>query len=213
MHLTSEAKVLTGIIAVTIAIVAGAVFFLSQPEKPVVVDTSRLVREDSNRIATGSGKLTIVEFGDYQCPACWVAHAPLKQAVAQYSDQVLLIFRHFPLTQHKNGEIAARAAEAAKMQGKLVEMHDKLYETQDEWDDEANALEFFKKYAGELGIDVAKFAADINSESAKQKVRDDLTDGLALNVNSTPTFYFNGELYKGGIGYEEFKKAIESRLK
>lgn len=197
----------------TLAIVVGAVFFLSKPEKPVVVDTSRLIREDSNRIATGSGQLTIVEFGDYQCPACWVAHAPLKQAVSEHADKILLVFRHFPLTQHRNAEIAARAAEAAKIQGKLVEMHDKLYDAQEEWGEQANPLDFFKKYAQELNLDVEKFVLDANSDPVKQKVQNDLSDGLALNVNATPTFYFNGELYKGGVSYEAFKSAIEAKLK
>lgn len=213
MHLSNEAKVLTSIVIVSVAILIGAVFFLSKPEKPVIVDASRLVKEDSNKLSTDSAKLTIVEFGDYQCPACGAAHGPLKQAISESSGQVNFVFRHFPLAQHKNAELAAQAAEAAKLQGKLWEMHDKLYAMQSEWSEQGNALEFFQKYAAELGMDVNKFNTDINTDAVKEKIRNDLADGAALGVNSTPTLYFNDELYKGGIGYQDFKTAIESRLR
>jgi|SRR3989344_8436963 len=212
MHMTNETKILAGIVVITIAIVIGAVFFLSQPEKPIVVDAAKLVKEDSLKLASESAKLTIVEFGDYQCPACALAHPGIKKAVADYPGQVNFVFRHFPLAQHKNADLASRAVEAANLQGKVWLMHDKLYESQPEWETEANALEIFKKYAGELGMDVEKFATDISSDPVKQKVRDDLADGLAIGVNSTPSFYFNSELYKSGVSYENFKAEIEKYL-
>lgn len=213
IHLSNEAKILSVIGVITAVLVIGAVFFLSQPEKPVVVDSSKLVKEDSLKMSTDSAKLTIVEFGDYQCPACALAHPGVKKAVSEYPGQVNFVFRHFPLAQHKNAELASQAVEAAKLQGKLWEMHDKLYESQPEWETEANVLEIFKKYAGEFGMDVEKFASDVASDPVKQKVKDDLADGLALGVNSTPTFYFNNELHKGGVSYQDFKQAIEKALK
>lgn len=213
MHLTSEAKILSVIGVITAVLVIGAVFFLSQPEKPVTVDSSKLIKEDSLKMSSDSAKLTVVEFGDYQCPACALAHPGIKKAISEYPGQVNFVFRHFPLAQHKNAEIAAQTVEAAKIQGKLWEMHDKLYETQPEWESEVNALDIFMKYAGEFGMDVEKFATDAVSDPVKQKVRSDLTDGLALGVNSTPTFYFNSELYKNGVSYENFKAEIEKYLK
>lgn len=213
IHLSNEAKILAGIGVITVALITGAIFFLSQPEKPIVVDASKLVKEDSLKMSSGSGKLTIVEFGDYQCPACALAHPGVKKAVSENSGQVNFVFRHFPLAQHKNAELASQAVEAANLQGKVWEMHDKLYEAQPEWETEANALEIFKKYAGEFGMDVEKFTSDIASDAVKQKVRNDLSDGLALGVNSTPTFYFSSELYKGGVSYENFKAEIEKYLK
>ncbi len=205
-------KALIGIGVVTIALVIGAVVFLSQPEKPITVDSSLLVKADSNILATGSGKLTIVEFGDYQCPACGVAHGPLKQAIESYPNQVEFVFRHYPLVQHKNAELAAKTAEAAKIQGKMNAMHDKLYDQQAEWDEETNAIDFFKKYAGELGMDITKFEADVNSSVVADKVRNDLGDGNSLGVNSTPTLYFNANIYKGGFGVDAFKAEIEKYL-
>src|SRR3989344_6384126 len=228
MHMTNETKILAGIVVITIAIVIGAVFFLSQPEKPIVVDAAKLVKEDSLKLASESAKLTIVEFGDYQCPACALAHPGIKKAVADYPGQVNFVFRHFPLAQHKNAELASQAVEASNLQGKAWLMHDKLYESQPEWEAEVNTLDIFKKYAGEFGMDVEKFANDIAGDQVKQKVRNDLSDGLVLGINSTPTFYFvtakrtagdsqavdfNSELYKGGISYQDFKQAIERVLK
>ena len=226
--MTQEIKILTGIAIVTVLLIGGAVFFLSKPEKPVLVDSSKLIKEDSLKISSGSAKLTIVEFGDYQCPACGLAHPGIKKAMADYPGQVDFVFRHFPLAQHKNAELASQAVEASNLQGKAWLMHDKLYESQPEWEAEVNTLDIFKKYAGEFGMDVEKFANDIAGDQVKQKVRNDLSDGLVLGVNSTPTFYFvtakrtagdsqavdfNSELYKGGISYQDFKQAIEKVLK
>lgn len=210
--MNTETKVLGTIGIVTIALVAAAIFFLNKPEKPVIVDSSKLVKEDSNILATGSGKLSIVEFGDYQCPACGLAHAPLKQAIESYPGQVQFVFRHYPLAQHQNAELAAKAAEAAKLQGKLNEMHDKLYETQLDWSEKGNALDIFKGYAGEFGLDVGKFETDLKSDPVIQKIRADMADGNSLGVNATPTIYFNASVYKKGLGVADFKSEIESYL-
>lgn len=213
MNMTSEAKILIGIVVVTMVIVIAAVFFLSQPEKPVAVDTSRLVREDSLKISTDSAKLTIVEFGDFQCPACKMAHPGLKQAMADFPGQVNFVFRHYPLPQHKNAQVAAKTVEAANLQGKVWEMYDKVFDSQTEWQDSGNPTDLFKKYASELGMDAEKLASDIGNPVFQEKITNDINDGNASGVNSTPTFFFNGELYKKGIGYEDFKAEIESRLK
>lgn len=210
--MTNEAKVLTGIVVATIMLVIGAVFFLSQPEKQVIIDPALLVKADSNKIATDSARVTIVEFGDYECPACGLAYPGLKEALAAYPNDVNFVYRHYPLMQHPNAEIAGRAAEAAGMQGKYWEMHNTLFEKQEEWSKGGNALESFKGYASGLGLDVERFSADINSDPAKNKVANDLADGLSLGVNSTPSFFINNEPYKGGFGFQDFKGAIEAKL-
>lgn len=211
--MTQEVKVLTGIAVITVALVIGAVFFLSKPEKPAVVESSKLIRTDSLKISTDSAKVTLVEFGDYQCPACAIAHPGIKKVISDFPGQINFVFRHFPLSQHKNAEIAARAVEAANLQGKVWEMHDKLYKEQPQWENEANVIEIFKKYAGEFGMDIEKFDSDINNDAIKQKIRSDMSDGNALGVNSTPTLFFNGELYKKSTSYKDLKEEVESRLK
>jgi protein-disulfide isomerase len=212
-HLSSEAKVLTGIVVASIILVIGAVFFLSQPEKPIVIDPANLIKEDSLKISSDSAKLTIVEFGDFQCPACKAAHPGLKQAMADFPGQVNFVFRHYPLPMHANAQAASKAVEAANRQGKVWEMYDKLFDSQEEWAAESNPTEMFKKYAGELGMDAEKLATDMKDSAIADKITKDIGDGNASGVNSTPTFYFNNELYKKGIGYADFKAEIEARLK
>lgn len=210
--MSTEAKVLTGIIVVAVMLVIGAVFFLSQPEKPVIISSDTLVRDDSLKMASDGAKLTIVEFGDFQCPACKLAHPGMKQAVADFPGQVNFVFRHFPLPMHANAQAGARAVEAANRQGKVWEMYDKLFDSQDEWAAESNPIEMFKKYAGELGIDPEKFVTDMGDSSVQDKINKDMADGNSSGVNSTPTFFFNNELYRGGVGYQDFKTQIEKKL-
>lgn len=213
MHMTNEARILTGIVVVTIAIVIGAVFFLSQPEKPIIVDPANLVKEDSLKISTDSAKLTIVEFGDFQCPACKAAHPGLKQALADFPGQVNFVFRHYPLPMHANAQPAAKAVEAANRQGKVWEMYDKLFDAQEDWGNTSNPTDKFKQYAAELGMDSEKLVADMNDSAIQDKINNDIADGNASGVNSTPTLYFNNEVYKKGFGYADFKAEIEARLK
>lgn len=211
--MTTEAKILTGIVVVTILIVVGAVFFLSQPEKPVVINPANLVKEDSLKISTDSARLTIVEFGDFQCPACKMAQPGIKQAIADYPGQINFVFRHYPLPIHKNAQAAAKAVEAANLQGKVWEMHDKIFDAQEEWAESNNPTDLFKQYATGLGMDAEKLAADMNKSEINDKILKDIADGNASGVNSTPSFYFNNQAYKKGIGYQDFKSEIESRLK
>lgn len=213
MYLSTEAKILTGIVVVSILILTGAVFFLSKGEKPVIIDNSKLVRDNSLKDSTPSAKLTIVEFGDMQCPACKMAHPGLKQALSEFPGQINFVFRHYPLPQHRNSQIAAKAVEAANLQGKTWVMFDKLYDAQDDWAESDNPIDLFKNYAKELGLDAEKFAADITNSAFQDKITGDIGDGNASGVNSTPTFFFNSELYKRGSSYEDFKSEIQSRLK
>lgn len=211
-RMTNEAKILTGIVVITVVLVVGAVFFLSQPEKPVIIDAANLVKDDALKIASDGAKLTIVEFGDYQCPACKLAHPGLKQVVAEHPGQVNFIFRNYPLPMHANAQPAAKAVEAAAMQGKGWEMHDKLYESQDEWANQSNPLAMFKQYATELGIDAEKMESDMNSSTVNDKISRDIADGNTSGVNATPTLFLNNEFYKGGIGYSDLKAAVEAKL-
>lgn len=212
-QMTNEAKILTGIVMVTVALVIGAVFFLSKPEKPIIISPETLVRGDSLKMSTDSAKLTIVEFGDFQCPACKLAHPGLKQALADFPGLVNFVFRHYPLPQHVNAQIGAKAVEAANRQGKVWEMYDKLYDSQEEWSSNSNPLDFFKKYATEIGMDPEKLATDINDSAIQDKINRDIADGNTSGINSTPTFFFNNQLYKKGVGYADFKAEIEAGLK
>jgi protein-disulfide isomerase len=123
------------------------------------------------------------------------------------------VFRHYPLPMHANAQAASKAVEAANKQGKVWEMYDKVFDSQDEWANESNPTEKFKQYAVELGMDQEKLAADMNDSAIADKITKDIADGNASGVNSTPTLFFNNEKYNKGTGYQDLKSEIEARLK
>lgn len=141
----------------------------------------------------GEGEIVLVEFSDLQCPACLAVQAPLKQILAKYEGKVKLVYRHFPLISiHKNAQAAAYASEAADMQGKFWEMHDLLFEKQQEWGELENPQEKFGEYAQSLELDLTKFMADLESQEAKDRVSVDLLAATRNRLGGTPTFFLNG---------------------
>lgn len=215
--MSNEAKILTAISVVTLGIVIVAAIMFGgkstndKPEAPV--DQKILIREDSNVKGSKDAKVTIVEFGDFQCPACGAAHPVVTQIVGEYEGKVKFVFRNFPLNIHKNAELAAEAAEAAGAQKKFYEMHDMLYDNQADWSESDKALDKFVEYAKELKLDVDKFKKEVQEHKYKEKVQKDLSDGAAAGVNSTPTFYINGVMHSGVLPYNEFKAKVEEELK
>ena len=192
--MSREAKILTAVLtAVVGGMIALFVGFGGGATAPTkVTDAGKLLRSNSH--TQGSGKVKIVEFGDYQCPSCGAAYPIIKQLQTENPNDIALTYRNFPLTQlHANAQQAAEAAEAAGKQGKYFEMHDKLYETQKEWSTLSNPLDTYVFYAKGLGLDQDKFKQDIEAESYKQVIETDVADGTALGVNATPTFYINGK--------------------
>lgn len=209
----SETKLFLGIILGTIAIVVAGVLLLSRSGAPVKVDSSLLVRSDSNKIATGSGTITLVEFSDFQCPACGAYYAPVKQLVSEFASNMTFVYRNFPLTTiHQNAQIAAQAAEAAARQGKFWEMHDKLFETQNEWSTSASPKDIFAGYAKTLGLNVDEFTKDIDSDAVKNKVTADVNDGNALGIDATPTFFLDGVKLDNPASFSDFEALIKSEI-
>ena len=215
--MTQETKILAGIGIVTLVLVVGAAFLLGNPQKNdqenVKADAKTLVKENSNKLGSSSAKVVLVEFGDFQCPACAQAHPITKQFIEEYGDKLQFVFRNFPLPLHKNAVVAAQAAEAAGDQGKYWEMYDMLYVNQDAWSESNDALKIFTTYAEQLGLDVAKFRDTISKKKHIDKINADTDDGIKLGVNSTPTFFINGEKQSGGINYSVFKEKIDAALK
>ena len=163
---------------------------------------------------TKDAKVNIVEFGDYQCPACAYASPIVQELVKAYKNNpnVNFVFRNFPLPQHSNAMISAEASEAARVQGKFLEMSEMLYGRQNEWSGNSKALEIFIGYAKELGLDINLFTDSVSQEKFKDIIIKDRSDGQALGVNSTPSFFINGEKLNGIPGLEEFKKIIDGKL-
>jgi len=218
--MSTETKAFIGIGLVTIIIVVGAAFFVggkSSPDKEspklTAEQTKMLIRSTSHKTTDTDTKVTIVEFGDFQCPACGAAHPIVAKLLEDYKGKITFVFREFPLPMHPNGKIAAEAAEAAGSQGKFFQMHDKLYDNQKEWAESKNPMDYFVKYAKEIGLKVDYFTNDMKSNTYNQKIQNDVTDGNALGVNATPTFFINGQIQAGGLPYDEFKAKIDAALK
>jgi protein-disulfide isomerase len=195
--MNSDSKVVIGIGILTLAIVAAILIFGSKSNvstieaKKIEAADAKLNRDDSEKTGPTDAKVTLIEFGDFQCPACGNEYLILKQIKADYSGKLQFVFRHYPLSIHANSQIAARAAEAAGDQGKFWEMHDQLYEHQNDWSFQLKPEAKFKEYAKQLGLDAAKFNTDLTDTSLADRIAQDMGDGDALGVNATPTVYLN----------------------
>jgi protein-disulfide isomerase len=211
--MSNETKILGGIGLVTVLIVVLGAFFIGGSSTPIApeppADPKLLVRSDSYKIGSDDAKVTLVEFGDFQCPACGASHPIVKQLVAEEGGNIQFVYRHFPLSIHKNAVDAAIAAEAAGRQRKFFEMHDLIFDNQAEWAEEKNTEDFFLRYAEEIELDLEKFRQDLNDKKLEEKVKRDFADGNALGVRSTPTFFINGQKQAGGLPYDQFKAKIE----
>lgn len=161
-------------------------------------------------------KVILVEYSDFQCPACASFYPIVKKMSQEFSEKIAFVYRHFPLTQHKNAKPAAYAAEAAGKQGKFWEMHDIIFENQNNWSQEKNAKDLFIKYAQDLGLDIEKFKSDFDSKEISDKIENDYKGGLALKVNGTPSFFLNGkylDIRSGIISTEEkFRQLLQSEV-
>lgn len=145
------------------------------------------------RHVRGSGEVILVEFSDLQCPACQSVQEPLTQILDKYEGKVVFVYRYFPLnTIHKNAQIAAQAAEAAGRYDKFWQMHDKLFETQSEWEGIADPREMMVGYAQEIGIDKDKFASELESQEVRDGVNNDSLAATRYQLTGTPTFFING---------------------
>ncbi|WGX96389.1 thioredoxin domain-containing protein [Nocardioides sp. L-11A] len=174
---------------------------------------SRLVRDDSRLLGErGSSGVVLVEFLDFECEACGAAYPLVEELREKYGDRVTFVARYFPLPGHFNAERAARAVESAARQDRFLEMYQKMYDTQAEWGEQQVPLDdLFRGFAEELGLDLARYDADYASEEVAARVQRDVTDGVSLGVQGTPTFFLDGELLRP-TSAEDFEQAIVDAL-
>jgi protein-disulfide isomerase len=160
-------------------------------------------------------KVVLVEYSDFQCPACKAYRELIEALQENYSkDQLALVFRHFPLkTIHPQATLAAQATEAAGNQGNFWEMHDVLFENQAEWSGKREAEEMFISYATQLGLDENQFKQDLKSKEVQVAVEADYRNGMSLRINSTPSFFVNGERIANPQGLEPFQAIIDEALR
>jgi protein-disulfide isomerase len=151
------------------------------------------------------GSVTLVEYGDYECPYCGEAYPIVKALQERLADKLRFVFRNFPLAQaHPHAEHAAEAAEAAGAQGKFWEMHDMLYENQDALEDED-----LVRHARALHLDVPRFVKDMEEHRYADRVREGFRSGVRSGVNGTPSFFVNGARHDGPFDLGSLLGAIE----
>jgi len=149
--------------------------------------------------------VTLVEYGDYECPYCGAAYPIVKEVQAQLGERLRFVFRNFPIvTSHPHAEQAAEAAEAAGAQGEFWQMHDLLYERQSRLGDPD-----LRSYAEELGLDLGRFDAELAGHVHAPRVREDFMSGVRSGVNGTPTFYIDGVRHDDSYDVDTLLAALE----
>lgn len=166
------------------------------------------IEEQDHVRGSRDAQVTLVEYGDFQCPYCARAHAALTELMQQHGERVALVYRHLPLTDlHPFAAPAAQAAEAAGAQGKFWEMHDALFENQGMLDEDA-----LPPMAASLGLDAQHFARDLNDGAHRARVEADVRQAGALGARGTPTFFINGERYHGDSDHASLASALKKAL-
>jgi protein-disulfide isomerase len=182
-------------ILLALIIIFGGIFAITQNSGNKTGSGNSNAQTTHHVEGLGQKGVTLVEWGDYECPVCEEYYQPLKQVASQFNSQIHFQFSNLPLTAiHPNAFAAARAAEAAGMQNKYWQMHDKLYENQNDWiPPVTDPKPFFDRYAQQIGLNVTKF----DSDYASSKVNDDINADLAAfdktgKEKATPTFFLDG---------------------
>jgi protein-disulfide isomerase len=203
-----------GAILLAVVVLIGGVFFFTRKDS----STSDYSQGATSNHTTGEGtaNVELVEYGDFQCPACSSFFQIVEQVRDTYGDKIKFTFRNFPLVSiHKNAMASHRAAEAAAAQGKFFEMYEMLYQNQSSWSSLSSPVALFESYASALNLDLSKFKSDFVSEATNDVINADIAEGKnKYKVDSTPTFVLNGQkLDSSEIGsLELFSKKIDEAI-
>lgn len=173
-----------------------------QFKNPVKIDAGK-----SPVKGPANAKVTIIEFSDFQCPYCRRGRDTMDEVLKAYPKDVKVVFKHFPLSFHKEAEPAARASWAAQQQGKFWEYHDVLFNNQDKL-----GTDFYLKTARDLKLDESKFKKDMESEAAAKQVKEDNEAGAKNGIQGTPGFFVNGVAVKGAYPASHFKQIVDRWL-
>jgi protein-disulfide isomerase len=212
---------------VTVAIVLAGVFLMggkggSAGSTTKAIDSSILAPEGVYKTsgfengsylpASPSASVTLVEFGDFECPACGVYAPYVKDVLTEFPGKITYVFRSYPLPQHKNAPISSYAVEAAGKQGKYWEMQEKVYASQSEWSPMEDPSGVFLNFAKELGLNIEQFTSDMGSQEVKDIVARDTAAGNVVKISETPTFYINGKKVTLSGDPNQLKNLIQAEL-
>lgn len=166
-----------------------------------------LVTDNDKQIGKAGSKITIVEYGDYQCPYCGMAHPLVQRLLSEKGDDIRFVFRNFPLQSiHDHAMSAALAAEAAHLQNRFWKMHHLLFENQQQFSDD-----LFIQLAEDLDMNIHQFKRDVSSSETREKIEADFKSGLTSGVNGTPTFFINDQRVRlSELTWEELLYVLEN---
>jgi protein-disulfide isomerase len=202
-----------GVALVFLIVIGVLVAFVSTPSTQT---TNITIAPVSNRdISTGNpkAKVTLVEYADFQCPACAAYHLLVDQILKDYNDKIFYVYRMFPLENaHPNAIISAQAAYAAYKQGAFFKYSDLLFANQNDWATLQDPSSDFISYAQSLKLDVNKFKADMTSQGTQNYVKDSENEALSEGIYQTPSFFINGKLIQNPNDYAGFKTLIDAAL-
>ena len=201
-------------VSIIVLVVAGWLVygFATAPNPPLSLsnDLNKTLPTDH---VMGSGSTQLIEYSDFECPACKTYYTIVKQLNSDFAGKVTFIYRDFPLVSiHANAARAAEAAEAADLQGKFWEMHNKLFDGQDTWAAAKDPNPIFQQYAKDLGLNLDKFNSDINSSAMSDKIKAEENEGNSIPISGTPTFFLNGQQVSNPGDYENFKSILEKAV-
>lgn len=200
-------------VVVVLLVVFGGVFAIAKHKRSGPVNNT--AASPTSHIEGGGAKnVTLVEYGDFECPACGAYYPVVSQIFEKYKNDIHFQFRNFPLTQiHRHAFVASRAGEAASKQNKFWEMYDMLYQNQKSWSAESDPTNSFVLYAKQLGLDTVKFKQDMQSQESNDLINADIREGTKLGANSTPTFVLEGKKIENNPrSIDEFNKLIDNAI-
>ena len=204
-----------GIAILLIGITASLIWwgFLASEKSKSVKETFTQVASDDYTTGNPDAPVTLIEYLDFECEACGAYFPLVKKLEQEFSNDLKVVRRYYPLPSHKNGLPAALAVEAAARQGKFNEMHDLLFAEQKNWGEKPTPTPaVFEGYAQKLGLDMEKFKEDVASQSVKDRVQRDIDSGTKLGNTGTPSFYLNGQKIQNPKSYEDFKTLIQAEI-
>ncbi len=201
-----------GAVFVVVVSVFGLIKLASMPSISTSINVPAVSKNDIT-LGDPKSKVTLIEYSDFQCPACAAYHPVVKQILNEFNGKIYFVYRFFPLSNiHKNAVISAQAAYAAKKQNKFWEMQDMLFETQKAWAESGSPEDIFVDYAKKLNLDMTKFKTDMDSSEAQNYVSDSQNQASTIGINATPTFFLNGRKLQNPASFDEFKNLIQNEL-
>lgn len=199
---------------ITVIILAFIGYLVFSGDKTSAPSASSDAKPTNHVRGNSDSKVTFIEYGDYQCPACAQYYPVVEQVYEKYQDRVKFQFRNLPLIQiHSNAFASARAAEAADKQGKYWEMYNQLYANQTAWAEASNPNTYFEAYAKAIGLNVSQYKKDFASSAVNDAIQADLALADKLKLGSTPSFVLNDKVIKNpDPSVEAFSKVLDDAL-